>query len=532
MNFSATYHSYKSTNAFSKLAIDYIDDEPSLQKFYNHKPDINGIKSAIDLRRKISTNRQLLVNELEKQYQTINTSNKVKENISALLDGNTFTICTAHQPSIFTGHLYFIYKIIHAIKLADELNETITGTHFVPVYYMGSEDADLEELGHVNVNGVQHKWQTSQKGAVGRMKVDKSFLILMDDIEKQLMAEPFGVEIISSIKSIYTEGKTIEQATFEFVNSLFESFGLIILMPDNSSFKNEFTEIVKDELLNQHSHKIVAETISSLPSSYKIQTSGREINLFYLKDDLRERIEFINDEFIIVNTAIKFTKNEILEEVNNYPERFSANVILRPLFQEMLLPNIAFIGGGGELAYWMELKTLFDFYKIPYPVLILRNSFSVIEKRIADKIKKLNLSASDFFLPSNKIHEKLAIANAKTKIGLEEERIALEQLYVTISKAAANVDGTLQNHSQALYAKSLKGILALEKKMLKAEKKKSLVALSQIEKIKNSLYPSAVLQERTDNLLLYSAKYGASFISGVYKHSKSLQQEFCVIVEV
>ena len=538
MNFKAEHISYGQTKAFTKIVLDYLNNAAPLRPFYNHPSTIDGLKKTINERKIFPTNRKILVEQLRNQYVSLQTTDAVKANITALLSENTFTVCTAHQPNIFTGHLYFIYKIFHAIKLADELKQQIEGCNFVPVYYMGSEDADLEELGEVNINGKKYKWKTEQKGAVGRMKVDKSFLSLIDEIEGQLSVEKFGNEIISQIKKAYSLNKTIEQATFEFVNELFAIYGLVILLPDNAALKNEFSAVIKKELAEQFSSKAVAETIVHFPTEYKVQTAGREVNLFYLKDDIRERIEKLNadlphtqGQWSVVNTALKFGEDEIQIELNNNPERFSPNVILRPVFQEMILPNIAFIGGGGELAYWLELKKVFEAVGVPYPVLILRNSFMIVNKKVAGKLADLQFSTVDFFEKEKDLVNVLVKRETELQLDLGKEKLAIKDLYHSIQSAASLVDITLQEYVSALQTQALKKIDLLEKKMLKAEKIKFEAQQRQIKKIKEALFPDNGLQERVDNILPYYSVYGRGFIEMLYKNSTGLNQNFCIITE-
>lgn len=531
MKFKSHYISYHKTGAFSKLVEDYINGDEALKPFYKNDPDLAGIKKAIKERKKHKYNRSLLVDELKKQYAGIQAHTKVNENIDLLLEDNTFTVCTAHQPNIFTGHLYFVYKILHAIKLADKLNEKIKGHHFVPVYYMGSEDADLQELGEVHINGKKYEWKTQQKGAVGRMKVDKPFIELLNEIDGQLSVEKYGNEIMEVVKRSYTLGKTIEQATFELVNILFEDKGLIVFLPDNAALKNEFHDISYKELTEQFSNKIVAETIASFPEKYKVQAAGREINLFYLKDDLRERIERVKEYYVVANTDLNFTQEEILEELKQCPERFSANVILRPVFQEMILPNVAFIGGGGELAYWLELKKVFEAVNIPYPVLVLRNSFMIVHKKVLANIDKLQYKINDFFKPATDLIEELVKRETKLQLKLDDEKAGIKALYEKIQSAAIMVDVTLHKHVTAIEIQALKRIEILEKKMLRAEKKKFEAGQRQIMKVKESLFPSGTLQERVDNLLPFYASFGKDFIELLYENSKALGREFCIIEE-
>ena len=200
MPFSSTYLPYRQTNSFSAIANDYVERNNALKPFYAHEPDIEGIKNAISNRKAFNTDRPGLVSYLKEQYKDLQVNKQLQYNIESLLQENTFSITTAHQPNIFTGHLYFVYKILHAIKLAEQLKEQMPESNFVPVYYMGSEDADLDELGEVFINGTHYRWQTSQTGAVGRMLIDKAFIELITLMEGQLSVEPFGNEILQQVR--------------------------------------------------------------------------------------------------------------------------------------------------------------------------------------------------------------------------------------------------------------------------------------------------------------------------------------------
>jgi bacillithiol biosynthesis cysteine-adding enzyme BshC len=303
-------------------------------------------------------------------------------------------------------------------------------------------------------------------------------------------------------------------------------------MPDNAVLKNEFSSVIKKELTEQFSHKLVSETIASFPSEYKVQVSGREINLFYLKDDMRGRIGKAGSKFEVRSSDILFSESEILEELGKYPERFSPNVILRPVFQEFILPNIAFIGGGGELAYWLELKKVFDTVSVPFPVLILRNSFMIVGKKESVKMKSLQLDSADFFKPSNVIIEEMVKKESAVALNLKEEKKLLASLYHNINVSATAVDVTLKQHVESLSKQALKRIEKLERKMLRAEKKKFEAQQRQIHKIKENLFPLGTLQERLDNVLPYYSLWGKEFLEMLYENSKGLEQEFCIVEEV
>src|SRR6187551_506377 len=337
MDCTSTLIPYHKTAAFSSIVLDYIDGSPKLADFAGFPPTAAGLQKAILARQKFPTNRQLLVDELKKQYSGVPTISTVEQNIEALLSPDTFTITTAHQPNIFTGPLYFIYKILHVIKIADELNKQLTDYNFVPAYYMGSEDADLEELGTITIDGIEYNWQTKQTGAVGRMKVDKPLLSLIDKMQGQLGVLPFGNEIIQLFKKVYTIGKTIQQATLELVNDLFGEYGLIVIIADSAKLKKLFQPVIEKELRERFSNKAVTATIAELEKYYKPQAEGRELNLFYLIEDKRERIELEGLKFKVESLKFEWDEKEILNELNEHPERFSPNVILRGALQETIL---------------------------------------------------------------------------------------------------------------------------------------------------------------------------------------------------
>ncbi len=527
--FQFQYLPFSQTGKFTKIVLDYIDGSPALKDFYTNPVDIDGIKSAISERKKFNTNRKLLVDQFTKQYQDFEDCESVKANISALSDENTFTICTAHQPNIFTGHLYFVYKILHTIKLADSLKKELPEYNFVPVFFMGSEDADLQELNHIVIDGEKYIWETKQSGAVGRMKVDDSLIRLIEKISGRLSVEKYGNILIELLKKCFTKNSTIEYSTFLFVHYLFKEFGLLVLLPDNAAFKKEMVTVFEDDIFNHTSSDIVSQSSEKLSKNYKAQAYPREINLFYLKDNLRNRIVPVEDHFVVHATDIVFTKEEIRKELREQPERFSPNVILRGLFQEIILPDVAWIGGGGELAYWLQLKDLFNHYEVPFPVLIVRNSFLIADGKSKNLLQKLNLNVVDLFKGKETLLNELVKRESLSVLNLDKQKKELDMIYSEIKLLVNTIDSTLKEHTEALETQQMKKLSALEKKMLRAEKRKFSDQKNQLHKIFESLFPSDGLQERTENFMLFYARWGSDFFRILYDASLTLEQEFCVI---
>src|ERR1700681_580870 len=368
MNFTVQRVPYQRTGYFSRIITDYLNGTEFLKNYYEHPVSFSGIETAINQREEFPTDRNLLIKSLKAQYADLPVGNAVKKNLESLSDKNTFTITTAHQPAVFTGNLYFIYKILHIIKIADTLSSRYPDKHFVPVFYMGSEDADLDELGNIYLDKEKLIWDTKQTGAVGRMDTEGLEKIILR-IEGEFSGQAYGPELIQLLKDCYLKAENIQQATLKLLHQLFGSYGLIVLIPDNRLLKSVMRGIFKDDLTNHAPFEITRENVQLLSKHYPIQANPREINLFYLKDDIRERVDLKDGRFVVHNTNIHFSPEAMEKELANFPERFSPNVILRGLYQETILPNIAFVGGGGEMAYWLEFKPLFKHYRVPFPVL-------------------------------------------------------------------------------------------------------------------------------------------------------------------
>ena len=530
--FRSQYTPYSKTGKFTKIVIDYINAAPALKHFYEHPANLEGIKSAITQRKKYHTNRRLLVDQFTNQYKELDDCEAIKANVDALLSENTFTVCTAHQPNIFTGHLYFVYKILHTVKLADSLKKELPKYNFVPVFFMGSEDADLEELNHIVIDGEKYTWEAGQTGAVGRMKVDSNLIELIEKIAGRLSVEKHGEDIIALLKKSFKKDSTIEQATFLFVHYLFKEFGLLILLPDNAAFKKEMLSVFEDDIFNHTSSEIVNQSSEKLSENYKAQAYPREINLFYLKGNLRNRIVPVNDHFVVNDTDLVFSKEGMEKELNDHPERFSPNVILRGLFQEMILPDVAWIGGGGELAYWLQLKDLFKNYSVPYPVLILRNSFLIIGEKYYSLLKKLNLFSLDLFKGKENLLNEKVNKESTIPLNLLKEKKEFENIYYQIKELVKRIDPTLEEHVTALEKKQMNKISSLEKKMFRAEKRKYAGQKNHLNKIFSALFPNDGLQERTENFMLFYSKWGNDFFKMLYENSLSLEQEFCIVEEL
>lgn len=519
----------KEINILSKLLNDYMNEAPEVDMLYDYKKNLNAFKDVIENKSKEKINRAVLVRELSAQYSAINDKEKVMANIELLADEKTFTVTTAHQLCLFTGPLYFIYKSISVIKLATVLKEKYPEYNFVPIFWLGSEDHDFEEINHLYVYDKKIEWESGQQGAVGRMK-NTNMSKAVSELSK-VLENGKESEIINCLNNYFKEGDNYGKSFIEYMHYLFGSYGLVILEQDNASYKEIFKSIIKDELFNGLAKKSIEKEYNYLIENYKTQATPRSINLFYMIDGLRERIEKNDNEFYVLNSDLKFSEQEMLLELDKHPERFSPNVLLRPLYQETILPNLAYVGGGGELAYWLQLRNLFHSQQRKMPMLLLRDMALIIDAKTAENINKIQLDKKCLFKNKELLISELVIKSSSKELSLKSERDTLEKMYKSILLHATNIDKTLEQHVNAQEKLMLNSLSRIEQKMLRAEKKNQAVLVSKLNEILDLLFPGGGLQERKVNFLPYYKKYDANLFNFLLQDFNPLDAQVKVFIE-
>jgi len=522
--------SYQNSGYFSSLMNDYLDQKNNLHSLYNRFPKLENFADQILEKQNNydNHNRPILVSALQKQYFNVETSVLTKQNINVLALPNTFTVTTGHQLNLFSGPLYFLYKIISTINLTDELKAKYPSYNFVPIYWMATEDHDFEEINYFNFKGKKFRWNTESTGPVGRLSI-KGLEDFFEVFALELGSSTNAETIKKLFENSYLNHDNLADATRHLANELFGAYGLVILDADNSDLKRAFIPFAKEELLHQSSHKLVLETAEKL-KDYTIQVNPREINLFYIEDKLRERIILENGKYKVNHTKIEFSESEILTLLENSPEKFSPNVIMRPLYQEVILPNLCYIGGGGEIAYWLELKSFFAAAKVTFPILLLRNSVLLATEKQAKKADKLNLSWKDLF------SKQAELLNNKTKqlsefpIDLSAMKEQLQKQYISLYEIANHTDESFIGAVKAQEVKQTKGLENLEKRLLKAQKRKLSDVLQRITDLQNDLFPNESLQERQANFSEFYLENGADLIPMIINKLKPLEQNFDIIL--
>jgi bacillithiol biosynthesis cysteine-adding enzyme BshC len=483
---------FQETHAFSSFFLDYIQQKDSLKKFYHRFPAVSNFADQIKEKSSFPlSKRTLLVDELITQYGDLKITDTVKNNIHSLRDSKTFTITTGHQLNIFTGPLYFIYKIITVINTCKELKAAYPDYNFVPIYWMASEDHDYEEIKYFRLYGKKYIWRTAQQGGVGRFHT-KDFIQLLNEVPGE----------IGLFKEAYTKSKNLSQAVLHYVNALFGNDGLVVIDADNRMLKSTFTSVIKDDLFDHSAKKIVDSTTQKLQSlGYHTQVNARDINFFYLIDGLRSRLEKTANGFTVVDTDLHFADAEIEKMISSEPEKFSPNVILRPLYQEMILPNLAYCGGPAELVYWLQLKGVFEKFETPFPVLLPRSFAMVVDQPTLKKFEKTGVEVKDLFEEKNYLFNHWITQNSNHQLSLGKELESIQAILNQVKELATQIDPTLTKFVGAETQRSINGLEKIEKKMLRAEKRFHADKLRQVEAVKDMLFPNGSLQERSDNFL-------------------------------
>ncbi|MGZ9735821.1 bacillithiol biosynthesis cysteine-adding enzyme BshC [Flavobacterium sp. GNP002] len=521
--------SYQNSGYFSSLMNDYLDQKNNLDSLYNRFPKLENFEDQILEKQNNydNNNRSILVSTLQKQYSKIETSVLTKQNIEALNNPNTFTITTGHQLNLFSGPLYFLYKIISTINLTTELKAKYPTSNFVPIYWMATEDHDFEEINYFNFKGKKFRWNKESTGPVGRLStegLDEFLEIFTLEIGSNLNANT----VKKLFENSYINHDNLADATRFLANALFGEYGLVILDADNQDLKRSFIPFAKEELLQQSSHKLVLETAEKL-KDYTVQVNPREINLFYIEDDLRERITFENDRYKVNHTKIEFSETEILSLLENHPEKFSPNVIMRPLYQEVILPNLCYIGGGGEIAYWLELKSFFAAAKVTFPMLLLRNSVLLATEKQAKKADKLELNWSDLFSKQAHLVTTKTIELSDFPVDLTHLKKQLQKQFQELYEVANKTDESFLGALKAQEVKQIKGLENLEKRLLKAQKRKLGDILQRITDLQNKLFPNQSLQERQTNFSEFYLEFGENLIPILVNQLKPLHSNFNII---
>ncbi len=520
---------YASTGRFSQAVIDHLANDPFAREFLPKSPDLNGIAEAAGERQFSIRDRTTLCDTLDRQHGGHELHAAVSANLKRLRQGDALTVTTGHQICLFTGPLYVPYKILNTIRLAKAAEERLQRP-VVPVFWMATEDHDLAEVDHAFINDQKIQWKTNAAGAVGRMKLIGIEGAVEEAIAAMGMGE-YANEMADLLRACYREGATLAEATRSFVLALFGRFGIVTVDGDDPALKRLFAPVMREELLNQVTQRTVAYANERIEARYPVQAHAREINLFHLRPGHRSRIIMEGDHFVALDGGPKWTTDQMLHELEVHPEDFSPNVLLRPIYQETVLPNIAYIGGGGELAYWMQLRWLFQGMQVPIPVVMLRTSAGTIPEKRLRQWLDLGAQEVDLFAPLDEIKSNVATERATFSTDVKDEVEQLDRTYAALAERAIAADPTLKNAVDARRVQAVRGVERIQKGLIRAAKRDQHIAMQRMDAAHAALFPSGGLQERRANMLPALAAKGPDVLEEWLDLLDPLDHRFALIVD-
>lgn len=520
---------YADTQRFTALVGDYLADAAVLREHYVHRPDLAGLRVAAQQRQFDPASRSVLVGALKRQYEGMKLQDAVAANLKALEREGTLTVTTGHQLCLFTGPLYVPFKLLNAIRLARTMSVDL-GRPVVPIYWMATEDHDRAEIDHAWFGAHKVQWPGESGGPVGRMTLS-GIGNALDEAEKQLGNGPEAAWLMTEMRTCYRPDRTLTEATRRFVDALFGRFGLVVLDGDAPALKRLFAPVLQEELLNQVTHRTVAYANDKLAANYGVQAHARDINLFHLRPGHRSRIVADGERYTVKDGGPSWSVDELLAEVQLRPQDFSPNVLLRPVYQETVLPNIAYIGGGGELAYWMQLRWLFQGLQVPMPALLLRTSAAFLPEKLMRLWKAEGLGLSDLFLPLDAVQARVAIGQASFTTDVDTERERLNALYDGLLARAVQADPTLKGSVEARRTKALQGLDHLGSRLVRAAKRQQRTTLDRLSRVHVALFPGGGLQERKDCVLPMLAAHGPRLLDDLLEQLDPLDARFSLFVE-
>jgi len=508
-----------------RLVHDYFYAYGKVGEFYGGDfRDPAAFERQTERARARSLPRESLAEVLAGQNQSYGCGPRTLGQIQKIARDQTCVVVTGQQVGLFSGPLYTIYKALTAVKLAEDLSRRGLGS-FVPVFWLASDDHDLAEIDHIvlldqndQLTEVRCRMPSNEaRIPASQVPLPPAVTDCLRQVEDFTRDSEFKAEVINHLADAYRPGRSLVEAFARWMTRLFASSGLIFMDPSHPSFRALGKEIFYREIAEDS-----PSTREALAASEKLRRAGYDesihlhegiLNVFYTGPG-RRTIQRTATGFEVKDPPQVFRKEEFLALAAEKPLLFSPNVLLRPLYQDALLPTVAYVGGPGEIAYFGQLKGVYDRFGLPMPVVYPRKTVTIVEKKIDRILRKYDLTISDIWERADQLVPEAAKAaipgslDAALRLGLSHVDEDLESL----RREVAAFEPTLMNSVGLAQGKMRQHWGFLEKKILQAAKKRNEIAVRQLRQAIDHLYPGRNVQERVFNIVPYLIKYGPAFL--------------------
>jgi bacillithiol biosynthesis cysteine-adding enzyme BshC len=508
---------------YSELYYDYLYDFDEVRGFFSH--DFRDPGSFQEIGRLVAArhyDRATLSSVLEEQNTAFGSPPKTFENITLLRKPTTLAVVTGQQVGLFGGPLYTVFKTITTIKLAAHLKELYPEWDFVPVFWVEGEDHDFEEMNHTCVLDAESKvvrceylpgglMPDHNLGPVGQLVFDTGLEAAYRQLEAGLQKTEFTETILTLLKGAYKEGKTFLRAFTSWMNTLVQDQGLVFISSNTPKLKKILSPIFEREIAEfPQTSQLVITKSAELEERYHAQVKPKSVNLFLLHKGGRYLIEPREHDFSLKGTRHFLQKEELLTIARETPELLSANVVLRPLTQDALLPTVAYVAGPSEIAYHAQLKPVYEHFGIVQPVIFPRAGGSFVEERLKRAMDKYGLEVVEFFDDPARVVTKVLeqIADVKVDRVFDDASKRVHDALNELKFGLREIDPTLLGSLDTMASKTDLNLGVLKEKTIAAQKRRNETAVRQIERAANGLLPDGTLQERTITLVYYLNKYG------------------------
>lgn len=458
--------------------------------------------------------RNILVKELLSQNKNLDNNSETINNIKLLKKKNSVSITTGHQLNLFGSPMYFLYKILDVLETSKSLSKKYKKYNFVPIFWMASEDHDFNEVNNFKFNDNNMVWRKNTKqspvGTISNLGLEKIY----NDLKILYKTNFLYQDLIELFGYCYLKDISYAESTRLFIHSLFGKYGIVTIDANKKTLKKFFKPTFKNEIKNKIIYECVSSTNNKLKkilNGFKAQANPRVINLFYINNNKRSRIVLDGNIYRTTDNEKKWNKSEIIDEIESSVEKFSPNVLLRPLFQERILPNIVTIGGTSEISYWLQLKSSFDKHKIFFPLLKIRKSLVLLSKKDVIKCKNLDIDFQDFFVDKSSFVNKIVKKYSKINIDFSNQKNNFIKEFIFFREIAKKTDKSFLGAVNAEEKKHIRAIENLENRLLKAQKINLKNEIKRALVLRDKILPNEILQEREAHFSNFIDSKGLNF---------------------